>query len=157
MWCLSKYFLNACCGVECLQLQLAGFHIAMASSTEVEKLPGSSKVAGIWPKKFKKFRSSIIWIMFLMVEMDSTISKTSGAPKILKFDSCNLDLQKSLPDFIKILPKFPWFSRQICRLVRLRLLQQLEFATFRTCNLVNLNFFIFFSTRLSLGWGQGKN
>lgn len=30
-----------------------------------------------------------------MVEMDSTFSKTSGAPKILKFDS-NLDLQKAL-------------------------------------------------------------
>ena len=45
--------------------------------------------------------------MILMVEMDSAPSKTSRAPKLLKFDSYNVDLQKSLPDFLKILPGFP--------------------------------------------------
>jgi len=44
--------------------------------------------------------------MFLMVEMDSTPSKTSRESKILKIDNFNLDFQKSLPDFIKILPEF---------------------------------------------------
>jgi len=34
--------------------------------------------------------------------MDSTISKTSRAPKILKFNSLNLDLRKYLAEFIKI-------------------------------------------------------
>lgn len=46
--------------------------------------------------------------MILMVEIDSAPSKkTPRAPKILKFDNCNLDLQKILPDFIKTLPRFP--------------------------------------------------
>lgn len=44
---------------------------------------------------------------FFMVEIDSTPSKTSKAPKIFKFSSNNLNLQKSLSNFIKILPKFP--------------------------------------------------
>ena len=42
-----------------------------------------------------------------MAEMDSAPSKTSKAPKILKFDNYNVDLQKSLLDFLKILPEFP--------------------------------------------------
>lgn len=41
--------------------------------------------------------------MFLVVQIDSKPSKTLGAPKILNFDSDNVDLQKNLPDFIKIL------------------------------------------------------
>jgi len=32
--------------------------------------------------------------------------KNPRTPKILKFDNCNLDLQKNLLDFIKILPEF---------------------------------------------------
>jgi len=38
--------------------------------------------------------------VLLMVEMDSTPSKTSKTPKILKFNNYNLDLQKSLLDFL---------------------------------------------------------
>jgi len=37
-----------------------------------------------------------------MVEMDSAPSKMSETPKILKFNDYNLDLQKSLPDFLQI-------------------------------------------------------
>lgn len=44
---------------------------------------------------------------FFMVEMDSEPSKTYREPKIFNFDIYNLDLQKLLPDFLKILPKFP--------------------------------------------------
>jgi len=47
-----------------------------------------------------------------MVEIDSTPSKTSRAPKILKFNNYNLDLQKSLPEF-------PRLSGQKCSLVGL--------------------------------------
>ena len=31
--------------------------------------------------------------MIIIVEMDSTPSKTHGAPKILEFDSCNPDFE----------------------------------------------------------------
>jgi len=41
--------------------------------------------------------------MFLMVEVDSMPSKIPRAPKILNFDSSNLDLQNFLTYFIKIL------------------------------------------------------
>lgn len=39
-------------------------------------------------------------MVFLMVEMDSAPSKTSRTPKILKFINYDLDLPKSLPDFL---------------------------------------------------------
>ena len=64
-----------------------------------------------WPefeqKKFKKSCRGSVWIMFLMVEMDSTPSITSRAPKIMNLDNFYLDLEKSMPDFFKIWPEFP--------------------------------------------------
>jgi len=39
-------------------------------------------------------------MVFLMVKMDSTPSKTRKTPKILKFNNYKLDLQKSLSDFL---------------------------------------------------------
>lgn len=72
----------------------------------MEELPGLSKVAG--KKISKKIQKNLQGLNHaLMVEIDSTPSNISGAPKSLKFECCNLDLQKSMADFIKILPKFP--------------------------------------------------
>ena len=65
-----------------------------------EELPGQPKVVGIRAKTFKKSCRSRVWIMFFMVEIDSAPSKTSRTPKILKFNNYNLDLQKSLPNFL---------------------------------------------------------
>lgn len=47
---------------------------------------------------FKKSCRCSVWILFMIVEIDSAPSKTSRTLKILKFNNYNLDLQKSLPD-----------------------------------------------------------
>jgi len=60
-------------------------------------------LAIFFPKKSDSWSG---WILFLMVEMDSAPSKTYGAPKILKFDSCNLDLHKFPLNYNKILLEF---------------------------------------------------
>lgn len=52
-------------------------------------------------KKNNKSCSSSVWIKFLIMEMDSALSKTSRALKILKFDKYNLDLQKFVLDLLK--------------------------------------------------------
>lgn len=44
---------------------------------------------------FNKSNCGSVWIIFLMVEMDSAPSRTLGAPKILKLDSCNQDFEKN--------------------------------------------------------------
>ena len=40
---------------------------------------------------FAKSECNYVLISILMVEIDSTPSKTPGAPKIPKVDNCNLD------------------------------------------------------------------
>ena len=55
---------------------------------------------------FKKSSSWSVWIAFFIVEIDSIPSKTFRAPKILKFNDCKLNFQKSLPKFFIILPEF---------------------------------------------------
>ena len=62
-----------------------------------------AKIVGIWVKKFKKSYNKSVWIMILMVEIDSALWKSSWTPKMLKFDSCKVYLQKSLPNFFQIL------------------------------------------------------
>ena len=54
-----------------------------------------------------------------MVEMDSTSSKSLGAPKIPELDSSNLDFKKFRLDFIKIAPEKHAHFNPNCRIFRL--------------------------------------
>lgn len=68
---------------------------------------GWSKVAKVWAKKFQKTLQQQYLNHISDAGNGFSTIKNLWAPKILKFDSYNMDLQKSLPDFIKILLEFP--------------------------------------------------
>lgn len=52
-----------------------------------------------------------VWIIFFYGGNGFNIIKNPRAPKILNLDSCNSDFQKFPPDFIRIMPDFPFFFR----------------------------------------------
>ena len=54
-----------------------------------------------------KSQPNSVLILFLKEEMDSTPSKTHGAPKVYKFDSCNKDFPKIPSDFLKMVSEKP--------------------------------------------------
>ena len=58
-------------------------------------------------------------MIFSIVKMESTPSRTFGAPKILKFNNSNPVFQKFLLDFVIIVMEFPLFSALICGSFRL--------------------------------------
>lgn len=77
-----------------IQLNFKGLPYSLALSTEPTILPGKLFFVGIWPF----FLNLTIGVLksFFMAKMDSAPSKTLGAPKILKLDSCNSDFPKFL-------------------------------------------------------------
>lgn len=67
----------------------------------------------------KKNLTKEVFESFFDSEKDSAPSKAPRIPKMLKLDRCNQDFPKFLPDFVKILLKFPLFYGQSCGLIKL--------------------------------------